>query len=340
MSNQICRKIKFVTFALLVILSGCQEPSEVPSVMSIPTPNVMTTDGVNYIQTPKGNVYLAQNENIDLSSIAKATPAPPNFSFAESAVVSKEVNTVIFPTIKNGPINNNVGQKSVVVSEDAGGQFAYSIPNKSQDGIYANHTIYPDLNLNSAPNNDYFNVLYAPTTHAPNSCLEAGSNYWRGDGEKSPTYHYVRLYDFCNNVGWGTGITLQIDQTFIDNYVRNFDNKTAQYTMEIIGNKSTGWAFEIFNYKNNVWDKYYTSSPGVATYNGGEGWSLFETHYTIGPCSKVPLIESTDIQVLENGNWIPSEKNVSSWGNCFSDNDGNVSYNGQNNLDNWQVTSN
>lgn len=328
-------KAKILLFAAALLLTGCKEPEELSSIVSVPTPNVQTSAGVSFVQTSLGNVYIGENNNSkSMNGIIKATPASPKITSQEIIVPSKGLKAIFGPTVKYG--SDKIS--SVVTTKDNGGQYAYSIINKLQNGVYANHSVVPNLNLNSSPNND-LNVLYAPTTHAPNSCLEAGSNYWRGQGASSVTVRYVRLYDFCNNVGWNTGIAIPIDQNFINSYVRNFDDETPQYTMEISGNPQSGWSFYLYNYSKNIWDNYYTSSPGAATYNGGEGWSLFETHFTLGPCSNTPLIEATGIQVLENNQWIPSERSVTSFGNCFNNIGGNSTFAGTNNDNSWAVQS-
>lgn len=237
---------------------------------------------------------------------------------------------------------------AIVPSYDSGGQTGIEIAGGNKyTGIYANNTAYQPAQLAlqpaSDPNNP-FNVLYAPTMKGSDgSCLENGTDYWRylGDGVTAT----FRIYDFCTGGGEFV-LSKNIDAAFSAAYLRYFPGAaTPQYTTEIKLLPDGKWHSLIYNYTLNAYEDLY-SVAGSNNYNGGMGWSIFETHYAAGPCSTPPDIVSSLIQVQSGtGSWSPitpaNSDSAYNWGPCFSNGQGDpysakaVSNNGSM----WDVSS-
>jgi hypothetical protein len=268
------------------------------------------------------------------------TPAQP---FDASGVISTpnpvpKDGLVIGPQIKYGTQQS----KSVVVTNDNGGQAGMFVNNENLEGIYANNTANMALILNSTPSSTTFNTLYAPTTKLGGGCIEASMDYWiYGSG---PTQGALRLYDFCNG-GWNTGVSIPLNLFFSTTYLRDFGHG-PQFTMEIFGKVNSSWRFFLYNYEQNRWDLIYTSIPGSNTYNGSSTWDMFETHYSPGDCSKVNTISSNGVQIFDKNGWRPVvtadiDGNSAPWGNCFSFSVSVPTYtfNFTNDYSDWEVLS-
>jgi hypothetical protein len=231
---------------------------------------------------------------------------------------------------------------------DNGGQTGIEIGGgNNYIGIYANNTAYQPAQVNLQSGNDPvnpFNTLYAPTMKGSDgSCLENGTDYWRymTDGVAST----FRIYDFCTT-GAGFVLSKDINATFVAAYLRYFPGANVpQYTTEIKLMPDGKWHSLLYNYTLGAYEDLY-SVAGGNYYNGGMGWSIFETHYAVGPCSTPPLSVSSSILVESaNGTWTPitpaNSDSTYNWGTCFTSTEGNpysvktVSNNGSM----WSVTS-
>ncbi len=68
------------------------------------------------------------------------------------------------------------------------------------------------------------------------------------------------------------------------------------------------------NYRTKIWEDIYDDS-GSGEINGGQGWSMFETHYhNVGEtCKQTPWMESDDISL--NGSHVnTTETQFFNWG--------------------------
>ena len=80
------------------------------------------------------------------------------------------------------------------------------------------------------------------------------------------------------------------------------------------------WHSLLYNFNTQQYEDLY-SVAGSWSFNGGQGWDMFETHYTIGPCSQPPEIDASGIRVQSpNGSWSLITSTNSSqfhWGDCL-----------------------
>lgn len=190
---------------------------------------------------------------------------------------------------------------------DDGGQAGVQIAGGNGDvGMYSIHSAYQtgQIYLNpwdpTDPNNQ-FDILYAPTAHGSDgNCLENGSDYWTYESQTTTTAAF-RVYSFCGN---GFVLAKTMNSTFFSAYVRVVGNgHTPTYTTEMKKFTDGKWHALLYNYNTSSYEDLYSES-GTATYNGGQGWVTFETHYTRGNCSTPPEIDAAGIRVQSpNGTW-------------------------------------
>lgn len=223
--------------------------------------------------------------------------------------------------------------------DDAGGQSGYTINGGSGAGvgdIYVAHQALTNVALNPVPSGDPYpgQSIFAPTTHGPNgNCMEVVTDYYNGYGlPAGVSSAQVLLFNFCDRGGRYEG-AVPMDQTFFNKYVRTFSNGNGQpeYVAEIEQGSDTAWHLLLYNVSANTWDDYSDSAPGaIANYNGGQGWSMFETHVSTGPCSFMPSTGISGLRLhfsnVPHQDWqYATGSRTFGWGDCFQP-DGTSSY--------------
>jgi hypothetical protein len=222
-------------------------------------------------------------------------------------------------------------------------------------GTSAVHIIYQegDFTLTPPPGATHAQTLFAPTTRPPNgACLEMGTAYTAVPGQATTVYLYV--FDFCTSPR-AFVYTKPVDATFMTYYAGASIAGKPAYTIAIFTqdrslNAQTKWYAQIFNYKNKMWDTLYTDQGYVSS--DYRGWSIFETWYGAGQCSKsLPVLTAASLSYYNvlSSMWEPIAENmnqlqnsVHSGGNCFEDDPhGPASYVVQklNPVNGWQVIS-
>jgi hypothetical protein len=207
-------------------------------------------------------------------------------------------------------------------------------------GVSAMHVLYKatDLGLVPPAGSTKPQVLFAPTTRPPNgSCLEIGTAYTGLPGQTSTAFVYV--YDFCTSPRAFVS-TMPVNADFMKKYAGatvagRSAYKVSIFTQDKSLNDSTKWLARIFNYKRGTWETIFAEHGYVrADYRG---WSIFETWYAAGQCSKsLPVLAAANISYLNaiSGNWEPISDNMTQLdnslhggGNCFQDDShGQASY--------------
>jgi hypothetical protein len=218
----------------------------------------------------------------------------------------------IFP----GGQSQGIHSLATVQTSDHGGQ-AGTVINPSQNywGIYANQSVSSLMRVNAG---DY---LYAPTMKGPyQDCLEITTIYTHD----APA---VGTWDFCASPGqFHNAKTVTTD--FVNAYVRDLGNGQPQYTAESVwSGTDQAWHALIFNYTASEWEDMYADS-GNGSINGGEGWSIFETHYFNAPetCTPIVNVRSNNIQII-NGDGNPELVTYNNggsqfeYGDCFNTSD-------------------
>ena len=193
----------------------------------------------------------------------------------------------------------SVNPESVVTSDDSGGQGGYTIAGGSQQqsgvgDIYVAQEALTNVSLSPVPPNSKFpgNSLYAPTTHGPNgNCLEVPTDYYDGWGlPTGVTSGQVLFFNFCDGGGKYEG-AVPMDQSFFNTYVRVFSNGngTPEYIIELERGSDNEWHTLLYNVTDNRWDDYVDSAANATSnFNGGQGWSMIETHFDAGNCPDIP----------------------------------------------------
>lgn len=213
-------------------------------------------------------------------------------------------------------------------------------------GVIAYHLFYTEqeFTLKLPPGATHPQTLFAPTTRAPNGgCLEMGTAYVTNPGE--PTHTSVYAYDFCNGKKFGRQIA--IDKNFLKKYSASNSAGQKYYIASIVTNAPTvgvkaNWNGAFFNFLTGSWDIFF-SSTGLS--DDQRGWSIFETWFQKGQCSKsLPALRAWNVQFknLDTGLWEGATQNMSRLTvnqldgkssdstntNCFNDDEtGSASYN-------------
>ena len=219
-----------------------------------------------------------------------------------------------------------------------------------QDGYFiqapldANHSTFimihsvwaggSDVILNQPPagGNPYF--LYAPTTHPPNSCIEAGTAYMNLPARaQNFATSYVYFDDLCKN--GGTFTWFADDAAFRSQYVFTDAASGAPSIAIIITTlnsslSSPDWNAYVWNVSARRWDFFYaspyahrTSAPPAL------GWSIFEPNFQSQPAAqscrqpRMPAFVADDLQFynLQNGQAAYVDGSTASrttWGACVT----------------------
>jgi hypothetical protein len=254
----------------------------------------------------------------DQSSFAQSVPFPSG-PLPDPPI---EMNTPVPVTEQTAGID----QFSFIESRRPIGVFASTIDGDHEDagfltggggsfaGVVATHVIYtPDqFTLQFPIGAQGTQTLFAPTTRPPNgSCLEMGTSYMTTQGQ--PTIVSVYVFDFCGGLQFGK--KLKVDTKFITNYTVVNSDGHREYTLGIATNatnvgQSANWNGSLYNYATKAWDLIY-SRTGI--YNDLRGWTIFETWYKKGQCSKsLPVIRASNLAYkdITSGRWVPVVQNM------------------------------
>ncbi|RWD94248.1 hypothetical protein [Mesorhizobium sp.] len=208
---------------------------------------------------------------------------------------------------------------SFVASRKQIGQFASTIDGDHEDagiltsgggpygGVVASHVVYTpaEFNLTFPAGAKGTQTLFAPTTRAPNgSCLEVGTAYESRAG--TPTNVTVYVFDFCAGLKFKR--QTPVNQNFLDNYTTVTPDGLHAYTTSIVTNspdpiQSDNWTASLFNVKSKKWDVLYSDT---GQYRDLRGWTIFETWFQKGQCSKsLPNLVAFDISYrnMATGKW-------------------------------------
>ena len=225
-------------------------------------------------------------------------------------------------------------------------------------GVDAVHTVYKDgaFQLEPPAGATEPQTLFAPTTRPPNgSCLEVGTAYTTEIGKKTSTNIYV--YNFCtseattvvkcplqlgqeispstvtnDHVG-AFVVSCPVNATFMKRYAGGSVSGIPAYQVEIytLDTDLTGvvtWNADILNFETNKWETLFTAQ---GYYDSDvRGWSIFETWYHQGQCSRsIPVMSAARILYYnaQTRKWDPIADNMSQLQNslhrggaCFNSN--------------------
>jgi hypothetical protein len=217
--------------------------------------------------------------------------------------------------------------------ENAG---VYTAGGGSYLGVEALHTVFEtgNFDLPIPAGAQGAQTLYAPTTRPPNgACLEVGTAYTTLPGRTTTVYVYV--FDFCSSPKRFVK-QIAVDDKFMDTYAGESINGVRAYKIRIVPDtksltSQTKWSAKIYDYVKQQWFLLGVGQGYVASdYNG---WSIFETWYKKGQCSKtlksLGALHIAYYDVLSD-TWDPiSDKmrdlktTLHQGGNCFMDQDTN-----------------
>lgn len=193
---------------------------------------------------------------------------------------------------------------ATVTQNDSGGQSGYTFPGGAQGGvgdIYVAQQVVSGANLYPSPPGSKFagESIFAPTTHGPNgNCWEVVTDTYNGYNQPAGvTASQVLFYNFCDRQkgqygGYEGG--MPIDKNFMNSYVATFSNGNGypEYVVETELGADNAWHVLLYNVGANPprWDDVQPDSAvgANASYNGGQGWSMFETHLDYGLCPPFP----------------------------------------------------
>lgn len=229
-----------------------------------------------------------------LTPATAATPFDPTVTAPFSQITppprgtqsrySRSVALPRAPQYPPGPdqINNGHGQAGIL----------YNDP--TAQVVYSNLSVYPTLQLQIPPGqaNGDSNTFYGPTMKTVGSCAEFPSiDYWTVG---TSTLSALRVYNFCDGVGWNTGVATPFDASFSQAYIRDLGRGIPQVTAINAYRPGYGAIGILFNYATNGWDVFYrypdSSTPRT------DGWLLdAEFWWVNSPCGTLPAITASEI---------------------------------------------
>ena len=250
----------------------------------------------------------------------------PSIGFAQSSPNLPKLQLPEPPTELSAPAEFSQQQHpiegaSFIASRKSIGKFAETVAGDHEmagfltsgggpyAGVTAAHIFYTsaEFKLTLPPQAHLSQTLYAPTTRRPNgSCLELGTAYVTNPNEDTRVSVYA--YDFCKPNLSGFGRQVPVDQGFLNNYSSSTTDSKKYYVVSIATNAPSpgikaNWNSSLYNFATKQWDVFY-SSTGLS--DDARGWSIFETWYQKGQCSKsLPSLRSWNIQFKNSttGKW-------------------------------------
>jgi hypothetical protein len=227
---------------------------------------------------------LSDPSKIDYDALTKydlLNPKNPNY---DPSLKNGPEGTRFGPPGKNTPNISELSQgvNSPLVDQQCFGTNIFY--NSNIFGVYANQSIYNNINLNESGDN-----LFAPTIIGPNQCpLEMTTEYKRAG---STTSRGIRLWKWNN--GQAQGISyLDASPTFMSSYTRG-----GRYLMEILYvAASQKWRALLYNYDTSMWASL---GPLVPSQTGGQtsGWDIWEEWYIANNWPTLPFILSSNLKV-------------------------------------------
>lgn len=269
------------------------------------------------------------------------TPPPPVIPQGSWPTAKPLPTPTAHPTVRPSPTINpcrpvcqQITPFDQITGDDAGGQEGYTVNGGSSGGdggFYVAHEALSNVYINPPQANDpqQYAAAYAPTTHGPNgNCFEVTTMYETGlwNTPVGTTQEYLALWNFCDNGGnWDDYIPM--DSSFFKNYVTTFSNGNGkpEFVISVLLGSDNAWHYYIWNMSNPsapYWEQRYVSAPGQTTnFNGGQGWSMFETHFAMGACSNLATSMS-GLRYHNSSGWqYASMDNTFGYGSCFQNAD-------------------
>jgi hypothetical protein len=187
-----------------------------------------------------------------------------------------------------------------------------SFPDTSSGpGVTATQSVSQTLRLTHSSD-----ILYAPTmTPANHSCIEVVTVH---------TTHTPQIWawDWCKYIR--PVAVVNVNAAFMKTYTIIANGRTAYTTKDVKTNaKTNSWTAYLFNYLTGSWDRLY-SQAGTDRSGLTFGWDMFEFYsstnpatgntYVCGDLQKAGLsIESSNISIRHDGNWVLANSTDSSW---------------------------
>jgi hypothetical protein len=292
-------------------------PLTLPARLTARQPQIDVPGSVETVPMPIPGSALAALPH----TVSPATPVP---TATPAPTPTPHVPPTKPPCTKTCPQSTERTPLNTVNTADNGGQAGYILNPGSANGVgdvFVAMVALNDVSMNPSQTGGY-NLLYGPTTHGPNgNCLELSTDYYNGYGSTG-TISQVQIWDFCAS-GWAGAIPM--DASFFDKYVRVYSNGNGmpQYIAEMAEGPDTKWHAYLFNNNNGLYDDIYQSSAGaVSNVLNGEGWNIFETHYSVGTCSTIPTTGESGLRIHDSNtshaNWYyPGAYYTYSYGDCF-----------------------
>jgi hypothetical protein len=181
----------------------------------------------------------------------------------------------------------------------------------SGPGVTATQSVSQSLRLTHSSD-----ILYAPTmTPANHSCIEVVTVH---------TTHTPQIWawDWCKFIR--PVAVVNVNAAFMKTYTTIANGRTAYTTEDVKTNaKTNSWTAYLFNYLTGSWDRLYTQA-GTDQSGLTFGWDMFEFYsstnpatgntYVCGDLQKAGTnIESSNISIRHDGNWVPANSTDSSW---------------------------
>jgi hypothetical protein len=247
--------------------------------------------------------------------------ASPRFDFASANdlppfAMKSQVHTLTPPIPRFPPLSGSSSafdrrSPEATVGSDGAGYRGPMVTNGiTYEGDYANQTAYTTFKP--------LGTLYAPTMRAPGQGCTEGSTFYEN---ATPT---VGVWDFCINGNDHFDASVNINSTFVNNYVRNIDGLNRYTVVNTFFPADDEWGVIIYDYAASTWEELYEASsitcytpPGYLAC--GYSWSWFEPHIFEGQtCSTLPTISSSEYQESDGPKVTPSISTLETGGDCWS----------------------
>lgn len=182
-------------------------------------------------------------------------------------------------------------------------------PQDGLTGVTATQSVDPNLRLS-----DSSDFLYTPTTKPPSgSCIEAVTVHTSGTPQ-------IWAWDWCGSVA--PAVTKDVDSGFVSDYGSTVNGRTA-YEVRVARTDAGAntWDMTLHNQRTGAWDEFFSSS-GSDQSGWAQGWDMFEFYSDTNPstgntyvCDDIAneTLESSSVQVQQNGSWTPASTGNSTW---------------------------